>query len=435
MSGCEKLLRKFLVRDPLKRPTLDILVDDTWLNDGYEASPVMQEINEENINEDALILSIIESKFGVPKDQMIKSLRENVYDETLAIYFMLWDEKRKNGEATVIKIGEQMAIKPGISGGQTASPKSEDLKHTPIGAIQEEGSGEVVTVIEPSRRRSTAAPQTPEITPKNGASAVPSSKVPVPNTANATVTPRVVQPVRRQRRFTVAGEAEMKKMAEEEKADPEILSKLRDLQVSKAEESIVNKAQDAEFAVRPRVHTGESRPRPVSIAATNDSHTTAMGSPQVQKATEKKSMSEEEKKAQATKKPSGITGFLKIRRNTVSTNGADQGRSTEVATTANGMDTSPVGEVKAASEESVSSTASGNGELKPRSLRFTFNSNTTSSKPPDDIVQEVPKTNFKNIQIFIYLIYNMAITLKNGCKSLYPNFQRTNEFLRIQYLY
>ncbi|RKO86080.1 KA1 domain/Ssp2 C-terminal domain-containing protein [Blyttiomyces helicus] len=28
-------------------------------------------------------------------------------------------------------------------------------------------------------------------------------------------------------------------------------------------------------------------------------------------------------------------------------------------------------------------------ENKPRSLRFTFNSNTTSSKPPDEIVQEV----------------------------------------------
>ncbi|KAI8818708.1 KA1 domain/Ssp2 C-terminal domain-containing protein [Fimicolochytrium jonesii] len=31
-------------------------------------------------------------------------------------------------------------------------------------------------------------------------------------------------------------------------------------------------------------------------------------------------------------------------------------------------------------------------ENKPRSLRFTFNSNTTSSKPPDDIVQEVINT-------------------------------------------
>ncbi|KXS17055.1 kinase associated domain 1-containing protein [Gonapodya prolifera JEL478] len=40
------------------------------------------------------------------------------------------------------------------------------------------------------------------------------------------------------------------------------------------------------------------------------------------------------------------------------------------------------------SNESSSAEPSSGG-AKPRSLRFTFNSNTTSSKPPDEIVQEV----------------------------------------------
>lgn len=382
-ESSEKLLRKFLVRDPVKRPTLEILHDDEWLNEGYETSPVVQDQAEQVVGEDQLILSIMESKFGVTRDVMLKALRENHYDETLAIYFLLWDEKQKSGEAAVIKISEQMAIKtpapaPAHVATSPAHPVATNQAHTPIGAISEEdgGSGEVVTVVEPIARRRMS------ITPHGLPPAANGGPIQASTTTGAPVVPRgAAVPVRRTRRFTVSGENEMKKMADEEKNDPDLLAKLQALQVNGGE------VKPADTTVRPRVVVGAAsldRPRPASIAVPN----------------------EVPKAAPAPVPAPAPAGFLKMRRASVSGNQGpvptgDHAKNENVPA-------QPI--AKEPSVESIEYESSGaaGGEAKPRSLRFTFNSNTTSSKAPDEIMQEVQnaciKHGFKTRLISRYLV-------------------------------
>jgi len=99
---CEKLLRKFLVRDPTKRATLDHVADDAWLNEGYETSCLWQ-ADDIDVKEDDEIIKVMEAKFGITRDQTLKSLREDVYDDVGAIYHLFYHEKyAKTGSVPIV---------------------------------------------------------------------------------------------------------------------------------------------------------------------------------------------------------------------------------------------------------------------------------------------------------------------------------------------
>jgi len=90
-DSCEKLLRKFLVRDPTKRATLDIVADDAWLNEGYDTSCLWQE-NEVEVREDEDIIRIMDEKFHIGREQTLKALKEDAYDDVAAIYHLFYHE-------------------------------------------------------------------------------------------------------------------------------------------------------------------------------------------------------------------------------------------------------------------------------------------------------------------------------------------------------
>eukprot|EP00158_Paraphelidium_tribonemae_P005171 Partr_v1_DN27202_c0_g2_i1_m38488 putative Map microtubule affinity-regulating kinase len=357
-EGCEKLLRKFLVRDPTKRPHLDILIDDPWLNEGYDDSPIVKTVTDTLVSEDKLVISLMESKFGVDRATLIANLKDQVYDDTMAIYFLLWNEKQKNGEASVIRIGEQMEIKKISSNAPVAaeaSVPSGEPAHEPhaVTAIAEEdGSADLVA------KQAEAAQAAP------------------------VVVPRVAGPqagARRTRRATVSGEAEMKKIAIQDAEDPNLLNKLKQMNVGQADESIAKTAAvPAEAATDDAARFARKRPdapkaaRPVSMAET----------PKQIMSLPRPSSNAEEKKAaeapapvvravpgQGRKRTNTITGFLKGRKESET-------------------EASPV-PAAVESKKSDDDFEVQTDDSKPRSLRFTFNSNTTSSKSPEDIVLEV----------------------------------------------
>ena len=95
-ENTEKLLRKMLVKDPSKRATLDLLLDDPWLNT-EGVNPLTEDLSLK-VEEDERIFKIMQSKYNFSKDQVQHSLKENLYDDISAIYYLLYCEKDKIAE-------------------------------------------------------------------------------------------------------------------------------------------------------------------------------------------------------------------------------------------------------------------------------------------------------------------------------------------------
>jgi MAP/microtubule affinity-regulating kinase len=263
----EKLLRKFLVRDPLKRGALDILNDDPWLNEGYEDSPVLVDKSEVFV-EDEEIVKLVEQKFKIEKEVILKSLRDGVYDDISALYYLYYYDKDARTRSS--------SETPDIVQVTNTRPKEKSV--TPaMGKIEEDS---VLT--------STIAPANQE-PPK--AAAKP-----------------------RRRRATVTANGATDESEEE--------SSNEGFAFAGNEKSPANRPQTA-------VTTESSKEQsPVTVAPA---------------------------KPDVRKRTNTIVGIFK--------------RKTEESQ----APTSPVAE----------------DAEKPRSLRFTFNSNTTSSKSPDEIMTEI----------------------------------------------
>jgi len=97
-DSCEKLIKKFLVRDPSKRASLDLFRDDPWINEGFTDSPI--DVNlDETIEKDDEIIDMIVEKYNVDKKKLISNLDNIVYDDISAIYYLMYYDKQ-NKEAT-----------------------------------------------------------------------------------------------------------------------------------------------------------------------------------------------------------------------------------------------------------------------------------------------------------------------------------------------
>ena len=135
--GCEKLLRKFLVRDPTKRASLDMIADDPWLNDGFDGPAVVQELPSSDAEKsmDEEICRFIVEKFNVPYDQLVGSLKQGTCDDIAAIYMLLVDQKATGkwspSSANMISPLSPVNLQQG-----SATPIS---RPTQMGTIGEEG--------------------------------------------------------------------------------------------------------------------------------------------------------------------------------------------------------------------------------------------------------------------------------------------------------
>jgi MAP/microtubule affinity-regulating kinase len=332
-------LRKFLIRDPLKRPSLDILIGDPWLNEGYEESCISKEISEDLVNEDGLILSVMETKLGIEKASIIEGLKEKTYDDNMAIYFLLYHEKMKNGDGAVIKIGEQIAAKNPLP--EKHKEKQEEVvKQTSISVIQEEKSDE--TTEKPMEQK---RPSDDEVSDQSG------QMTPILAANN----------VKRGRRSTISGDSEIPKI----QVKPEQSSKQQEM-VKKMETVQVKDPSPPSRAVK--TERLQAKGRPLSMV---NGDRPSLPEPSESDSSSKEQGDKSIKKTDAPRKRTPtITGFLKI--------GKDK-----PATKPEPSDDD------AGSDGSLEEVGSNQGDSKPRSLRFTFNSNTTSSKEPDTIVQEV----------------------------------------------
>ncbi|KAJ3358794.1 MAP microtubule affinity-regulating kinase 1 [Kappamyces sp. JEL0680] len=121
-DNCEKLLKKFLVRDPIKRHGLEILIDDPWINETYTDSPISTD-SSTHFEEDESIIKLMEVKYKLEKSAIIQALRDNVYNDISAIYFLLYYDKEA-------KSGMEDPSVPDVTKINNPSPKKESLMAT-----------------------------------------------------------------------------------------------------------------------------------------------------------------------------------------------------------------------------------------------------------------------------------------------------------------
>ncbi|KAJ3267421.1 Map microtubule affinity-regulating kinase, partial [Blyttiomyces sp. JEL0837] len=236
-DSCEKLLRKFLIRDPYKRSGLDLLIDDTWINEGYSDSPISKDLSTK-VEEDESIIRLLEAKYHIDRETVLHSLRENLYDDVAANYYLLYYEKesKTNGGTS-----PSQTTPAGPSGDGQQGPTITTSQSPPQASIREDFPQSAQAAFPPTSIGGSRSAQ-PSVQPPaasqqqqqqqqqqqdQGMSRITEdgdgdSAGPLPNP-----TARPLNKAKpRKRRFTVGGEADMQKLADEEEDGAELLKKL-----------------------------------------------------------------------------------------------------------------------------------------------------------------------------------------------------------------
>ncbi|KAI8840730.1 Ser/Thr protein kinase PAR-1Balpha splicing variant [Chytriomyces cf. hyalinus JEL632] len=354
-DSCEKLLRKFLVRDPYKRGSLELLTDDIWINDGYNDSPIQVDMGC-TVEEDEVILLSLQSKFGIDKATALKSLRDNKYDDVAAVYFLLYFERhqrsRRNSE---IPPGTVPVINTALS---------------PPAASPTEGSFSATAAL-------------PSQSSKHGDEESAQEQVsPLPNLRSKAQAQKIADASKR--RFTVGSDAEAQKLGTDEGE-----KKVGVLKAVVDDSQVVRPVDSATHHITPamsRLNTGAAGSNDQAVAERQRA-SSAYPTP-----------AQADDGAVGRKRGETIAGMIRnvglgIRRRSDAATPAER---TSAAQQIPQLDT--IGSIagsqmtESATIELTASQAGiprGEDANKPRSLRFTFNSNTTSSKLPDEIIGEV----------------------------------------------
>ncbi|KAJ3053396.1 Serine/threonine-protein kinase par-1 [Rhizophlyctis rosea] len=387
-DSCEKLLRKFLIRDPYKRAGLEMLIDDPWINEGYDHSPISTDVSQ-RVDEDDAIIALMERKYKIDRESIIKGLRENVYDETTAIYYLLYYEKDMRAQLA-IEVAGMPAAAPLPSPAPTITQMESPISPTHGRESSAMGSKPLMMRIDEDGVLPSPA-QPPAGAPATGGEiAAAQSRKPA------------VQTKPRKRRFTVGGEADMAKFADEDEEGADALKKVQHKE----------EGQQPSIGVPlPMRGGGDGTPLP-AIVGSNHKISPQNSAIQINAAANANSTagtptSPETGDRPQRKRHNTIVGILRnqLRRQSETTMSpiypvADRGTDTVNASGISGnMPTIASNSGAAITHDVISSTSPlphgaedepvKTDDNKPRSLRFTFNSNTTSGKPPDDIISEV----------------------------------------------
>ncbi|KAJ3087093.1 Serine/threonine-protein kinase par-1 [Quaeritorhiza haematococci] len=419
---CEKLLRKFLIRDPGKRAGVEMLTDDPWINEGYSESPIEMDCSQK-IEEDEALIRLIETKYQLPREQIVHSLRENIYDDIAAIYYLLYYEKN-----TRDKIEAEMLASPAIVqlpspaedkalGATATQHPPQHAPHAPTNHLSgrstaNDGSRGAAAGFGMTRiDEDGVLPSTTPAQPQTAAGATTPAAAAGANAASGNVDQVAPMPQRRQlqakprrRRFTVGGEADMAKYAEEDEEAAELLKKVQGGNTpTTVKDDTSRPTVGRTLPVRPSTAVDATElstqnntvPASANKSSVDSTEATDSGSNMNTPMSPNAADGHHQRKRHNT-----IVGILRnsIRRTSdvmsavspTADKGGDMLGSNAQYTTAAAMASTSISGSQGGTDGIGSMGAVKPGEEnKPRSLRFTFNSNTTSSKPPDEIVQEV----------------------------------------------
>lgn len=96
-TDCENLLKKFLVLNPTKRASLEVIMKDKWMNVGYEEDELKPYIEPEPDFSDQNRMDFLTRELKYSKEQVEDSLKNRKYDEVMATFMLL---ATKNSEVS-----------------------------------------------------------------------------------------------------------------------------------------------------------------------------------------------------------------------------------------------------------------------------------------------------------------------------------------------
>ncbi|KAH6573884.1 hypothetical protein BASA50_007475 [Batrachochytrium salamandrivorans] len=369
---CEKLLRKFLVRDPVKRGSLEILLDDPWINESYGDSPISTDLSQK-VEEDESVIKVIEAKYKVDRDTVLQALRDNIYNDIAAVYYLLYYEKATrdsiSGECSIpdiIQMSSPTRVKePSSNPGAAKAPN--------MMRIDEDGILPTVTSIAENYVANTTTEKNSNESPSKIAQLIK------PTTTSS-----------RRRRATVGADSEPKTSdaganinEQTNNNNKDITSHIRD------HSSIAHKEQHSSRETRPM--TAYAAIPSVGPLGSVSAPTSAVSSgppknmdPIIVRSGIEEEMEDDhlvvsnlQSPINNRKRHNTIVGILRGQMKRTS-----EGPANTVHSPGGPSDHTAAATDRNTADEDTN---------KPRSLRFTFNSNTTSSKPPDEIIAEITK--------------------------------------------
>ncbi|KAJ3339763.1 Map microtubule affinity-regulating kinase [Entophlyctis luteolus] len=405
---CEKLLRKFLIRDPYKRASLEFLNDDAWINDGYAESPIARDMSVP-VHEDDAIIRILESKYNIPADSVVKCLRENIYDDVAAMYYLLYYEKHSRSRRPSENVAAVPAIQiSGNNGGSNGPPLASpaDGARSAAAAVPSGGAHVYSASARPSGTGGASAQGAGQL----HAGTADASGIPTPQLR--TQSPAMKD---KRRRFTVGSENDAAKISDDTSDSPKTSGAANvPVIIETIEESRLLGAHvvPMDTSRLNNISPGESQDKYddrkraiIAVSASPNSFRAdklaAMAASKNQQAGAAADGSDDQMNTR--KRGTTISGlFRSVRRTsdvsaimpmvpmlkdrTVAANSNNEGPRETLANVAVDDSVSGIDNMMAQMKT----------DDKPRSLRFTFNSNTTSSKPPNEIAKGVVAALEKN---------------------------------------
>jgi len=414
---CEKLLRKFLIRDPYKRASLEVLIDDPWINEGYDNSPIQADMSHPMVHEESIV-KLIEQRFKVDRETVMQSLADNAYDDIAAVYYLLYFEKETRGK-----------IESEVQTMNANGPAASLLLSSPTTAIVPELTGSDAPATSPSRTavymKPVAAPSTAAAANMKNIGEDESAEDEMPAELPALSAARPIKSAGpRKRRCTVGGDAEFSKLEAEEsetQANAALKKQINNTDIS-AEAAVPSESSKIVLkpitlmtvpAPAPIVASATTTPATVAVVANTSTESTASsitaGTSATFNSTAQQQQDDADDKFVPMPPTSGETGdqapvqqrkrhntIVGILRNTIR-RPSEVGQAPAITPSADKGPTDFPAAKDPNQPAEYDDTPDKPGE--PRSLRFTFNSNSTSSKPPEEIVNEVVSACKKHLVI------------------------------------
>ncbi|XP_077522537.1 MAP/microtubule affinity-regulating kinase 3 isoform X42 [Amblyomma americanum] len=161
-TDCENLLKKFLVLNPAKRATLEVIMKDKWMNIGYEDDELKPYLEPETDFGDSKRIALssraeILMSMGYSRDEIEDSLRNRKYDDIMANYLLLGKRTTEN-ESCDSRSSSSLSLRTlrpsGVEAAAVPSAPSQSPSHV---KVQRSASA---TANKPHRRLSHGATET-----------------------------------------------------------------------------------------------------------------------------------------------------------------------------------------------------------------------------------------------------------------------------------
>jgi len=123
-TDCENLLKKFLVLNPTRRASLEpsqVIMKDKWMNMGYEDDELKPYIEPVQDWTDAKRIEILQTGMGYSRDTVDEALKQQKFDDCYASYLLL-GRRTTDPDSEGSRSGSSLSLRnmaPGVNSGGT----------------------------------------------------------------------------------------------------------------------------------------------------------------------------------------------------------------------------------------------------------------------------------------------------------------------------